>query len=68
MSASVYGLIERDILGNTNIKAVYNYTLEDLEELNDILTFIIKTYKEKGDDDDGPDLSGLLDGTGIFLN
>ena len=47
---------------------MYNYTLEDLEELNDILTFIIKTYKDKGDDDDGPDLSGLLDGTGIFLN
>jgi len=68
LSASVYGLIERDILGNTSIKAVYNYTLEDLEELNDILTFIIKTYKDKGDDDDGPDLSGLLDGTGIFLN
>ena len=47
---------------------MYNYTLEDLEELNDILTFMIKTYEEKGDDDDGPDLSGLLDGTGIFLN
>ena len=43
MSASVYGLIERDVLGNTSIKAVYNYTLEDLEELTSPLPALMPT-------------------------
>ena len=65
ISLLVTGIFEETEEGNVKIKAVYSYNIQNKEELNSIIDFVKETWT---DPDDDIDLSGLLDGTGIFLN
>lgn len=65
ISILVTGIFEETEEGNVKIKAVYSYNIQNKEELNSIIDFVEETWT---DPDDDIDLSGLLDGTGIFLN
>jgi len=65
ISLLVTGIFEETEEGNVKIKAVYSYNIQNKEELNSIIDFVEETWT---DPDDDIDLSGLLDGTGIFLN
>ena len=43
VSIMVTGLIDSNIFGDTKLKAIYSYSLESLEELENIVQFI-NTY------------------------
>lgn len=70
MSIMITGLLEETEDGETKLKAIYSYNLNNREELEDLLEFANSTYEEESDDedDDEPDLNDLLDGLGISLN
>mgnify|MGYP003625365218 FL=1 len=66
MSLVVTGLLEETPDGETKLKAVYSYNLNNREELEEIIDFAQSTYEEP--EDEGPDLTNFLDGLGISLN
>lgn len=68
----VTGLIEKSPEGVSKLKALFSYSIEDAEELDEIIDFIYNTWdyqieEEEDDNNDEPDVSGLLDGLGIDL-
>jgi len=64
----VTGLIEKDEEGTSKMKALYSYSLDSVEELEDVIDFIYDTWvAEENEKNDEPDLDNLLDGTGIEL-
>jgi len=66
MSLVVTGLLEETPDGETKLKAVYSYNLNNREELEEIIDFAQSTYEEP--EDEGPDLTDFLNGLGISLN
>jgi len=46
------------------MKALFSYNLSSEEEMEEMVRFISRTYK----DQDEPDIDDLLDGLGISLN
>ena len=70
ISVLVTGLIDSNIFGETRLKAMYSYSLESLEELENVMDFINNTWEdpeEKPQDQYYKDIDDLLDGTGIEL-
>ena len=55
MSLVVTGLLEETPDGETKLKAVYSYNLNNREELEEIIDFAQSTYEEP--EDEGPDLT-----------
>ena len=64
LSIFVAGVLEPIDESMSNMRAMYNYTLDNREELDTLIDFIDKSYEERR----GPDLDNLLDGLGISLN
>ena len=64
LSIFVTGVLEPIDESMSNMRAMYNYILDNREELDTLLDFIDKSYEETK----GPDLDNLLDGLGISLN
>lgn len=64
LSIFVAGVLEPIDESMSNMRAMYNYILDNREELDTLLDFIDKSYEETK----GPDLDNLLDGLGISLN
>jgi len=64
LSIFVAGVLEPIDESMSNMRAMYNYTLDNREELDTLIDFIDKSYEEAK----GPDLDNLLDGLGISLN
>jgi len=68
LSIMVTGLVDQNIFGDTRIKAIYSYSLESQEELDNIINFIDSTWYSPTDKKEGyKDIDDLLDGTGIEL-
>ena len=65
----VTGLIDHDMFGETRVKAIYSYSLDSEEELNNIIDFINNTWENVDGlrEDEDIDLDDLLGGTGIEL-
>ena len=64
----VTGVFEDTDDDHIRIKAIYSYNIQTEEELENIVNFVEDTWTKPDDDEDDIDLTGLLDGTGIFLN
>ena len=64
LSIFVAGVLEPIDESMSNMRAMYNYILDNREELDTLIDFIDKSYEERR----GPDLDNLLDGLGISLN
>ena len=64
LSIFVAGVLEPIDESMSNLRAMYNYILDNREELDTLIDFIDKSYEERR----GPDLDNLLDGLGISLN
>ena len=64
LSIFVAGVLEPIDESMSNMRAMYNYIIDNREELDTLLDFIDKSYEERR----GPDLDNLLDGLGISLN
>lgn len=64
LSIFVAGVLEPIDDSMSNMRAMYNYILDNREELDTLIDFIDKSYEERR----GPDLDNLLDGLGISLN
>tara|TARA_R100001443_G_scaffold45841_2_gene58838 strand:+ start:442 stop:768 length:327 start_codon:yes stop_codon:yes gene_type:complete len=69
LSIMVTGLMDQNIFGDTRIKAIYSYSLESKEELDNIINFIDNTWNEPNEEEGNyyKDIDDLLDGTGIEL-
>ena len=69
VSVTVTGLIDHDMFGDTRVKAIYSYSLDSEEELNNIIDFINNTWENVDGlrEDEDIDLDDLLGGTGIEL-
>ena len=69
VSVTVTGLIDHDMFGETRVKAIYSYSLDSEEELNNIIDFINNTWENVDGlrEDEDIDLDDLLGGTGIEL-
>ena len=63
------GLVDQNIFGDTRIKAIYSYSLDSREELDNIINFIDNTWDDPDKEEDiyYKDIDDLLDGTGIEL-
>lgn len=66
ISAVVVGLLEPVNDEQSNMKAFFNYNMQNEDELDIITDFMKNSYQAP--DDDGPDIDDLLDGLGISLN
>ena len=67
----ITGLIDESATGLQKIKAIYSYSLDSKEELEQMVTFLRNTWDDDHDNNDDytpPNIDDLLDGTGIFLN
>ena len=67
----ITGLIDESATGLQKIKAIYSYSLDSKEELEQMVTFLRNTWNDDRDNNDDytpPNIDDLLDGTGIFLN
>ena len=70
VSIMVTGLLDNNIFGDIRLKAIYSYSLESLEELDNIINFINNTWddpEENSEEQYYKDIDDLLDGTGIEL-
>ena len=69
LSIMVTGLIDENIFGDKRVKAIYSYSLESKEELDNIIDFIDNTWDDPSKEEDTyyKDIDDLLDGTGIEL-
>jgi len=70
LSVMVTGLIDENIFGDRRIKAIYSYSLDSQEELDNVMNFIDNTWDDpdkKEEDNYYKDIDDLLDGTGIEL-
>ena len=69
LSIMVTGLVDQNIFGDTRIKAIYSYSLDSREELDNIINFIDNTWDDPSKEEDTyyKDIDDLLDGTGIEL-
>lgn len=61
----VTGLIERTPDGVSKLRALFSYSIQDAEELDELIDFVYNTWQPEDDDD--IDLTDLLDGLGIDL-
>ena len=72
MSVMVTGIIEEEF-GESQLKAIYSYSLDSRSELENIMDFIDSTWSADSEPQDLPEERGyngiddLLDGTGIEL-
>lgn len=70
-SILVVGLVDSDIYGDSQMQAIYSYSLDSKEELESITNFINNTWEEEADDEYGdeeqPNLDDLIGGLGIEL-
>lgn len=64
MSVVVTGLLEPIDEETSQMKAIFSYNLSSQEEMEEMVKFISNTYE----DQNGPDLDGLLGDLGISLN
>ena len=64
MSVVVTGVLEPIDDNTSQMKALFSYNLGSKEEMEEMVSFIEKTYK----DQNGPDLDELLGGLDISLN
>ena len=64
LSIFVAGVLEPLDETTSNMRAMYNYVVDNREELDTLIDFIDRSYEENK----GPDLDGLLSGLGISLN
>ena len=64
LSIFVAGVLEPIDESMSNMRAMYNYVVDNREELDTLIDFIDRSYEENK----GPDLDGLLSGLGISLN
>jgi len=64
LSVVVTGLIDEVDEENSTMKAIFSYNLGSIDEVDVITEFIKNTV----DDQEGPDLDGLLGDLGISLN
>ncbi len=64
LSIFVAGVLEPVDESMSNMRAMYNYIVDNRDELDTLIDFIDKSYEETK----GPDLDGLLGGLGISLN
>ena len=64
MSVVVTGVLEPIDEDTSQMKALFSYNLSSEEEMEEMVRFISKTYK----DQDEPGIDDLLDGLGISLN
>ena len=70
VSIMVTGLIDTNIFGDIRLKAIYSYSLESPEELDNVINFINNTWNDPEEDSQDQyykDIDDLLDGTGIEL-
>ena len=69
ISVVLCGLIEPGSKESSDlkIKSLYNYNIEDEEELEDVQAFISLTYKENEEADEDEDLEDFLGELGIEL-
>lgn len=65
MSVMVTGVLEPVDEDTSNMKALFSYNLGSKEEMEEMVKFISNTYE---DQNEGPDLDGLLGDLGISLN
>lgn len=66
ISAIVIGILEPVTEEQSNMKAFFNYNMQNTDELEIITDFMKNSYVAP--DDDEPDLDDLLNGLGISLN
>ena len=64
LSIFVAGVLEPLDETTSNMRAMYNYVVDNREDLDTLIDFIDRSYEENK----GPDLDGLLSGLGISLN
>lgn len=64
MNCMVTGLLEPIDDDTSEMRAIFSYSIETREELDEIVSFIVSTFEDQS----GPDLDGLIDGLGISLN
>ena len=64
MSVVVTGVLEPIDEDTSQMNALFSYNLSSEEEMEEMVRFISRTYK----DQDEPDIDDLLDGLGISLN
>tara|TARA_R110002020_G_scaffold40551_3_gene119814 strand:- start:1620 stop:1949 length:330 start_codon:yes stop_codon:yes gene_type:complete len=70
VSIMVTGILDTNIFGDMRLKAIYSYSLESPEELDNVVNFINNTWndpEEESQDQFYKDIDDLLDGTGIEL-
>jgi len=64
MNCMVTGLLEPIDDDTSEMRAIFSYSIETREELDEIVSFIVSTFEDQS----GPDIDGLIDGLGISLN
>ena len=73
VSVMVTGLINEEDFGESELKAIYSYSLESRDELERIMEFIDSTWINEdataptSENEGYKDIDDLLDGTGIEL-
>ena len=64
MNCMVTGLLHPIDEETSEMKAIFTYSIETKDELEEVISFIVTTFEEQK----GPDLDELLGGLGISLN
>tara|TARA_R100001510_G_C7652582_1_gene210459 strand:- start:1820 stop:2125 length:306 start_codon:yes stop_codon:yes gene_type:complete len=70
ISIMVTGLIDSNIFGDSRLKAIYSYSLDSQEDLENIISFIDNTWYDVNADQSGryyDDIDDLLSGLDIDL-
>lgn len=64
MNCMVTGVLNAIDEETSEMRAVFTYSIETKDELEEIISFIVSTFEQQS----GPDLDDLLGGLGISLN
>jgi hypothetical protein len=69
ISVMMTGIVDLDEYEDPIIKAIYSYSLESRESLDEVVDFILQSYDNKNSEDEGGhDLNDMLGELGISLN
>ena len=64
MNCMVTGVLNPIDEETSEMRAVFTYSIETKDELEEIISFIVSTFEQQS----GPDLADLLSGLGISFN
>jgi len=68
VSVMMTGVVDFDDYDDPVMKAIYSYSLESRESLEEVVDFMVQSYEEKVKKPKGYDLDDILGEAGISLN